>query len=1298
MSDLFVYIYRYFSGRKLFFYLLLGCVSAVIALFASKIRFEEDISQSVSGKDGNDHTSYVIRNLKQSDKLILDIKLKDSLAPASPDDLMAFGQQLVDSLHARFDTSYIRNVVFRASDTAMAAMMDLVMGHLPVFFDVSDFKTLDSLLLPQSIETALEKNYKILISPASMVLKKRIQSDPLGISNIAFAKLKSLRAGENYELYNGCVFTSDLRHLLIFIVPSSPSSETSRNEKLVTGLDETIQKLTTPKGSLCQAQYFGGAAVAVCNARQLKKDITLTLLIAVVLIFLLVGWYFKSLRVPLLGLLPALFGGALSLAILFLVKGRISAISLGIGSVILGLIVDYALYLVNHFRAKQDIERTLKEMSLTIILCSLTSAGAFLCLTFLNSVVLQDLGWFAAFSVLGAALFTLVVLPHFLRGKYIQAIQVRRITFVDRLAAISYEDKKWLIFGLLILGIASIWFARKVEFETNMSALSFVTPELARAESELDKISSYKLKNLYMVSTGKNTEEALRNQDAVTYRIHALKKQGIIHDISNAGALLSSDSLQQIRIDRWNNYWTPDRKIKLKKDLLGWSVHLGYSASAFDSFFDLINTKYRVIPINELNSIGTQVTGDWLSVGPGMVLAPTLLKVTESNKDLVYKAFSGDSRYVLFDRQSLTNRFIENVRHDFDLLVMLSMIFVTLLLIVSFGRLGLGLITALPMFFSWLITLGFMGLAGIRFNIFNIIISSFIFGLGVDYSILMMRGLQHTLKSGKDDLRAYKVSILLSSFTTLFGVGALFFTRHPALNSIALISVVGIVSVVILSFVFQPLIIKGVIINRVQKNKFPVTLRILIKTLVTWGNIVAIAIILMILGSLINLFMPVKRAKKEMLFHHLFNRLTKAYIAFTFAFDRKMINESGENFTRPAIIISNHQSLIETPAFLRLHPKILILTTTWVYRSPIFGPIARLANYFNADKGIENIIRQLKEKVDEGFSVLIFPEAHRSSDHHIQRFHRGAFYLSEKLQIDILPILVFGTGDFLGKGEFWGRPNSFRMKILDRVAYDDPSFGKTYQERTRQFRQFYISQYAKFKADEGNARYYRRRLALNYVLKGPILEWYMRVKMKLEDDYEIYNQLIPREGEILDLGCGYGFISYMLMFTSDGRRITGVDYDGEKIGVAENCFSRNERISFTCQDVSEFRILPKEGILLCDVLHYLDPRKQEALLRNCFSNLNHGGTILIREANAELKQRHKKALVTEFLSTNIGFNKTQTVQKQLFFTSAEEIRVIANEYDLSMEVIDNKKITSNNLFVLRHKSVDPSSSGGSVHE
>ena len=52
----------------------------------------------------------------------------------------------------------------------------------------------------------------------------------------------------------------------------------------------------------------------------------------------------------------------------------------------------------------------------------------------------------------------------------------------------------------------------------------------------------------------------------------------------------------------------------------------------------------------------------------------------------------------------------------------------------------------------------------------------------------------------------------------------------------------------------------------------------------------------------------------------------------------------------------------------------------------------------------------------------------------------------------------------------------------------------------------------------------------------------MKIKVSLEKNYQLLHDLLPTEGKLLDIGCGYGFMSYMLYFTSNKREITGIDY------------------------------------------------------------------------------------------------------------------------------------------------------------
>ena len=330
----------------------------------------------------------------------------------------------------------------------------------------------------------------------------------------------------------------------------------------------------------------------------------------------------------------------------------------------------------------------------------------------------------------------------------------------------------------------------------------------------------------------------------------------------------------------------------------------------------------------------------------------------------------------------------------------------------------------------------------------------------------------------------------------------------------------------------------------------------------------------------------------------------------------------------------------------------MILTNEWVFRNWVFGPVAKVAGFIAVNDNIDNSLSLIKQRIDEGYSVLIFPEGHRSKDGFIQRFHRGAFYIAEKLNLDILPVMIFGSGDFLPKGIFWGKPNRLFTQILPRILPENQTFGNNYSERTKQVRRYYHQEYLKFRTKHNTPAYNVMNLRLNYLFKGPILEWYIRIKMILENNFNCYCTLLPRKGDILDLGCGYGYISYMLMLNSGERIITGVDYDSNKINVAKHGYLKNDNISFIEADVTKYQVTPQDAFLFGDVLYYLTYDKQKSLLQTCIRNLKPGGMILIREG-------------------------------KLFFTSPQKLREIAGEHGLTFEIIDQKRITSNNFFVMR---------------
>jgi len=400
---------------------------------------------------------------------------------------------------------------------------------------------------------------------------------------------------------------------------------------------------------------------------------------------------------------------------------------------------------------------------------------------------------------------------------------------------------------------------------------------------------------------------------------------------------------------------------------------------------------------------------------------------------------------------------------------------------------------------------------------------------------------------------------------------------------------------------------------------------------------------------------------------------------------KTLINYNSSTLKEPAIIISNHQSHLDLVLLLMLHPKIIVLTNDWVWNSKFYGLIVRYADYYPVTEGYEKSVELLRKKVKDGYSILVFPEGGRSETGKIKRFHKGAFYLADKLNLEILPVIIRGSGNCLTKGEFFLRSGRITVKIFDRINLKDGKFGDTYLLQAKSMAKFYREEFEKLKLKEETPDYFRDRLIKQYIYKGPILEWYLKVKLRLENNYYPFDKLIPQKANIADIGCGYGFMSYMLGYLSDDRNITGIDYDDNKIELANYCISQNptfrNRVNFVQADIGDYKFNKCDVFILSDVLHYMPEEKQDILIKRCIENLNPNGMIIIRDADRDLRKRHWGTKYTEFFSTRFGFNRMK--YKRLYFISGKQISNIVSKNKMDLQIIDNTKFTSNIIYIIR---------------
>lgn len=1284
MTKFFINLYNYFQQHKIQLYLSLVACVCVMTFFATKVKFEENVTSFFPDTKGMQNSTKVFKNLKVKDKIIVMFSASSKKSMLDKEALVEQSNQFEKDITARVGKTHIKDIFSHIDEKMVGGISDFVYDNLPLFLTERDYQHFDSLLNKESIEKTMEKNYSTILSPTGIALKNYIMRDPLGLANGTLKRLQNFQLEANYNIENGYIFSKDGSTLLLFITPIFSTGSTGENDKLIKVIEEELSNLNQKNPSI-KAEYFGGPSVGVYNARQIKKDTMITLTIALVIIIGFMSLVFKRKRTIPLIIAPVLFGGLFSLFLIYFLKENISAIAVGTGSVVFGIALSYSIHMLAHQNHVSSVQQLIKELAYPLTVGSFTTIGAFFGLMFTSSELLRDFGLFASLTLVGTTLFCLIYLPHFLKGQ-VDVEQGRVLRFIEKINAYSFEKNKWLIAGILILTLICLFTSQKVTFNDNMMSLNYEPKHLKQSEDKLMNLFDKKEKTVLFVSVGKDMNEALKSYTKTNRQLSLLKGKGVITDYASAELFIIPQNEQQQRLDKWNTYWTPQKKVFIKAAIQTETARYHFKDTAFDNFYCWMDKSFTHYDfLSEKGSLGKQLN-DWQVVSDSITMLVTQVRLSETAKAAVYKSFKSDNNLVIFDRAYFANKWVSAVNNDFYLILYISSFLIFFALLISYGRIELTLISFLPMLISWVIILGLMGILGIQFNIINIILSTFIFGIGDDFSIFIMDGLQSKYRTGQKMLNSHKTAIFFSAFTTVVGMGALIFARHPALQSISFISIIGMMVVVLVAYTIQPLIFHLLIVAPTSKGLPPYTLFGLIRTSLFFLLFLLGCVILRILISILY-FIPIKKSSKKSFIGYLIMHTCRCILLLSFFVKKKKINVSTEDFKKPSVLVANHQSYIDILVLLSLSPKIVMFTNSWVWNSPFFGAIIRFVDFYYVGEGYERNVDVMKKKVQEGYSIAVFPEGTRAYDEKIKRFHKGGFYLAEMLQLDIIPIVLYGNGKVIAKAQpFNIRSGIAVTKILSRISYDNELFGKTYQERAKRISAYMKNEYAVVLKEynvPGNPYLYNS-LIQNYIYKGPVEEWYIRIKVRMEKNYRLFNDLVPTKGQIVDIGCGLGPLCYMLSMLSGERHILGIDYDEDKIAVAQHGWARNERIRFICADAINYQLPESDVFILNDMLHYMNEAYQEALLKKCAGLLHNNGMIIVRDGNTSDVQKHRLTQLTELFSTKIiEFNKTA---EKLCFISEERMIQIGKECKMDFQIIKNDKYTSNMIYIFRKRS------------
>ncbi len=816
-SRLVLQLYDRMSSQRGLLFSLLLLLTAPLAISALRQTYKEDISDFLPLSSRQGDAMKVYQEISGAQRIFAVFQCSDSTR-TEPDSITAAIDDFV-ALLQRDSVLPPEGVTAVIDAEEMMRLTDYVCDNIPYFLLPEDYRRMDSLLAGEDyVARRMSQNRQLLMLPGSGTTARMLCRDPLMLFSPALSALQSNTPSLSWENYDGYIFSPDMQRAYVMMTSPFGTSETDGNGRLIDRLRRSADESERLHPSV-RIHFTGGPVIAVGNARQIRSDSILAISLSLTLILLLLLRVFRSVRHLLLMLLAISWGWLFAMGILSLFRDGISLIVVGISSVILGLAVNYPLHFIAHLRHSASVRQALRETLVPLTVGNITTVGAFLTLVPLESAALRDLGLFSALLLAGTVLFTLLFLPHL-----VQMPRTKGDTpLIRRLAGFSLEGRMWLLWPILLITLFLGWKSFDAGFDADISHINFMTPAQHEDMNRLHAMQSAAGddEELFVVTEDSTLDAALSRR----YKLSAISCH-----LSPITRFLPSPEEQIERLSLWRDFIARHRE-KLMTDLGESTKNEGFNASSFDQFFNVLNKEYKTMsasyfaPLTE-TVLARNVVSDSVS-GRHCTVDILRLKPQELETAKAQLGNASPATYV-FTLDEIHTSLASRLSDSFNYIGWACAVVVFFFLWASFGHIELALISFLPMAVSWLWILGLMSLLDIQFNVVNIILATFIFGQGDDYTIFITEGCQYEYAYRRRMLSSYKQSIIVSALIMFIGIGALIFARHPALFSLAEVTVVGMSSVVLTACLLPPLVFRWITRKGDAVRLRPLSLRALI--------------------------------------------------------------------------------------------------------------------------------------------------------------------------------------------------------------------------------------------------------------------------------------------------------------------------------------------------------------------------------------------------------------------------------------------------------------------------------------
>ncbi|MDR2735163.1 MAG: MMPL family transporter [Spirochaetota bacterium] len=670
--------------------------------------------------------------------------------------------------------------------------------HLPNIWSAELETRALALLDPAAIHKKMQENIMRLMGPEGAIFGEFILADPLGLLGLITPYLEGLNiTGGSLAFENGYLVSENGENALLIFNADEDAFDRAGALRL-TGKVEEINALL-PEGARVFA--MGAARYTRENNDIIARDAARGLTISLLLMIIIFLFFFRKRNalfiyvVPVLVLVP-------SAVFTWLALDTISGITIGFGSVLMGLAIDYSVYIYFAFKASSvNTARSSvgKAMLRPIALSAATSIISFGALYFCGIPFLRQIGLFVVFGLLFAMFIAFTAAPILFQ---MQGQPEKDFAFAGH---VRPRISAAVIALIILLGAGSVPFVR---VNTSLDSLNTVSAQFKKDKEIFDGITGGEARNSLLFVFGRDKNDAL-GKSALLGSLCGAR-------LPLAEILVSSATADQNR-ERWHDFWTPEQRARIENDIRSASSAYGLKADAFAGFFDFLQTASAPPGAEEFDI--AKIYNPFTVFEGRDAIAHVL-------RDEIQLPAGFENDAILVSQKLVQEDLFYSVLKSLLLITIAVFIIDCILLFANFRSARLVLLAFVPAFCSVAAILFASAVFGVRFNLFSLFSIPLVIGLNLDYAIFIIH--QKLLSRDLHPSRAVTAAALLS----VAGFGALLFAEHTVMFALGLTINIGIITALLVSVYLLPALIKN------SKNIAAVLLVVLFAGCASSGDIV----------------------------------------------------------------------------------------------------------------------------------------------------------------------------------------------------------------------------------------------------------------------------------------------------------------------------------------------------------------------------------------------------------------------------------------------------------------------------